>query len=92
MLTRDRIRKLLEEDLGVNSELIRDDTPLFSSHLLSSFALITLVICLENEVGHLIDPADINMDNMDTVGRMVAFVGKCKGASSQLMQKRSAQS
>ncbi len=52
------------------------DMPLFSSQLVDSFALVTLMMFLEREAGIRIAPADVNLDNMDTIGRMLAYVSR----------------
>jgi acyl carrier protein len=76
MLTHDGISAFLEEDLGVDIEDIDTDTPLFSSQLIDSFALVTLMMFIEREAGIRIAPADVNLDNMDTIGRMLAYVAR----------------
>ena len=74
MVNSDSLLAFLEEDLGVEIDGVDDDTPLFSSQLIDSFALVTLMMFLEKAAGIRIAPADVNLDNMDTVGRMLAYV------------------
>jgi acyl carrier protein len=69
----------LEEDLGVDTSGVDTETPLFSSQLIDSFALVTLMMFLEREAGIRIAPADVNLDNMDSVGRMLAYVARVSG-------------
>ncbi len=76
MLSKDFIVEFLETDLGVDVGGIDEDTPLFSSQLVDSFALVTLMMFLEREAGIRIAPADVNLDNMDTIGRMLAYVSR----------------
>lgn len=66
----------LETDLGVDTDGLTVDTPLFSSQIVDSFALVTLMTFLEREAGIRIAPADVNLDNMDTIGRMLAYVAR----------------
>jgi acyl carrier protein len=73
MLTTDALLTFLEDDLGIDIQDIDADTPLFSSQLVDSFALVTLMMFVEREAGIRIAPADVNLDNMDTIGRMLAF-------------------
>ncbi len=79
MLTSDGLLSFLEEDLGVDIEGVDSDTLLFSSQLVDSFALVTLMIFLEREAGIRIAPSDVNLDNMDTIGRMLAYVDRVRG-------------
>ena len=76
MLTADGLFAFLEDDLGVDVQDVDADTPLFSSQLVDSFALVTLMMFLEREAGIRIAPADVNLDNMDTIGRMLAYADR----------------
>ena len=79
MLTGETLLEFLEVDLGVDVQDVDADTPLFSSQLVDSFALVNLMMFLEREAGSRIAPADVNLDNMDTIGRMLAYVERVKG-------------
>lgn len=74
MIDSDSLLAFLDEDLGVDIDGVEADTPLFSSQLVDSFALVTLMMFLEKETGIRIAPADVNLDNMDTISRMLAYV------------------
>lgn len=76
MVDGDSLLTFLEEDLGVDIDGVDADTPLFSSQLVDSFALVTLMMFLEKETGIRIAPADVNLDNMDTIARMLAYVDR----------------
>jgi acyl carrier protein len=78
VLSQDEVFDFLESDLGVDAEGIDLDTPLFSSQLVDSFALVTLMMFLERKAGIRIAPADVNLDNMDTIGRMLAYVARAE--------------
>ncbi len=79
MVTSDGLLAFLEEDLGMEVDEIDLDTPLFSSQLVDSFALVTLMMFLEREADIRIAPVDVNLDNMDTIGRMLAYVDRVRG-------------
>lgn len=76
MLSEQAIYSFLETDLGVEVSGIDLDTPLFSNQLVDSFALVTLMMFIEREAGIRIAPADVNLDNMDTIGRMLSYVAR----------------
>lgn len=81
MLTEERLREFLEDDLGVDTADLEPDTLLFSSGIIDSFALVTLLTLLEAEGGIRINPVDVNLDNMDSMARMLAYVERARAAA-----------
>ncbi len=79
MLSGEGLVTFMEEDLGVDVDGINHETALFSSQLVDSFALVTLMMFIEREAGIRIPPADVNLDNMDSIGKMLAYVDRVKG-------------
>ncbi len=79
MLSGEGLVTFMEEDLGVDVDGITHETALFSSQLVDSFALVTLMMFIEREAGIRIPPADVNLDNMDSIGKMLAYVDRVKG-------------
>ncbi|MGR3661217.1 MAG: acyl carrier protein [Paracoccaceae bacterium] len=68
----------LEDDLGIETDDIEASTLLFSSGIIDSFALVTLMSFIESTAEFRIGPADVNLDNFDSVERICAFVEKSK--------------
>lgn len=64
----------LEGTLRVNVSALDAETPLFSSGVIDSFAMIDLITFLESKFGIRIEPGDITLDNFDSVGRMAKFL------------------
>lgn len=79
MLSGEGLVAFMEEDLGVDVDGITNETALFSSQLVDSFALVTLMMFIERESGIRIPPGDVNLDNMDSIGKMLAYVARVKG-------------
>ncbi len=73
MITRDDLVEFFETELGVELDDIGDDDPLFSSGVIDSFALVTMMMHLERAGGVRIDPTDVTLDNLDTLNRILAF-------------------
>jgi acyl carrier protein len=73
------IRAYLASEFGVDTSAVTDDTPLFSSGLVDSFSLVGIMSFLEEKAKFQIDPADVNLDNFDTIGRILAYVVRAKG-------------
>jgi len=52
---------------------VADDTALFSSGLVDSFAMVDLLVYLEQETGKKMNPEDISLDNLDSLSRILQF-------------------
>jgi acyl carrier protein len=72
-LDRDVLRQFLATELGLDLKKIADDTPLFSSGMIDSFSLVTLITFLEEKGGFSVDPGDVNLDNLDSIERILAY-------------------
>lgn len=62
-----------------NLDDVQGDTPLFSSAALDSVSQLDLIMLIESKAGITINQADITLDNMDTVDKILAFVGRQTG-------------
>lgn len=69
---RDAILPLILEETG--EEEIDPSQPLLSSGWMDSFAIVSLLTLINEELGIEIDPEDLTLDNFDTLDRMVAFI------------------
>lgn len=72
--TTDDILGILRDRLFLNVSGIDASTPLFSSGLIDSFSLATLIVELETSAGFRMQPLDINLDNLDSIERMLRFL------------------
>jgi acyl carrier protein len=64
----------LSDRMGLDRQSVAMDTPLFSSNLLDSFSMVDLIMFIEKESGVKLDPADVSLDNLDSVERILQFV------------------
>lgn len=71
---REAMLTYLSDELGVDIEDINDDTLLFTDGYLDSFSVVDLVTYLESSANISINPSEVNLDNLDSVGRIIAFV------------------
>ena len=72
----------LEHKLFVR-EKIDGDTPLFSSGLIDSFSMVQLIAFLEKTGDTKVPAMDVNLDNLDTVSRILAMMERlCPKAES----------
>jgi len=75
-LTRDALIQYLEEKARVDLGGVDDETELFSSGLVDSFAMVDLLVFLEKHTGTKMGPEDITLENLDSVGRILAFASE----------------
>jgi acyl carrier protein len=73
-LTVDEIRSLMATTFGLPTADVQEETCLFSSGLLDSFHLVELIAVLEKSSGRKIRAGDVNLENLDTPGRIAAFL------------------
>lgn len=71
---REAMLTYLSDELGVDIEDINDDTLLFTDGYLDSFSVVDLVTYLESSANISISPSEVNLDNLDSVGRIITFV------------------
>ena len=75
MSKKEDIINFIKEDLLDDPDKELDlETSLFEERLLDSLNLITLITHLEKTYGIKITPAEVNIDNLDSVGKMLAFL------------------
>lgn len=74
------LREILEDDLGCDLEDVEADTLLFSAGIVDSFALVTLIMQVEEKAGIKVNPGDVTLENFDSLGRIIAFVKRSENA------------
>ncbi len=73
-INRDDILEILRDRLFLDVSSVDETTALFSSGLIDSFSLATLIVELEARGGFRMDPLDVNLENLDSIERMLRFV------------------
>ena len=76
------LRTALTTRFGVAPETLTDDSELFSSGLIDSMSVITLVSFLETELGVPIPPTDITLENLDSISRIATYATRLTGKQS----------
>jgi acyl carrier protein len=74
----DVLMTFMEDSLGLDTAMVDDQTPLFTSSLLDSFSMIELIEFIESSAGIKVSPTDVNLDNLDSVGRIMKYVASMK--------------
>jgi len=75
-ISADRVREFLMSSWGLKAEEVPDDAPLFSSGLLDSLSSLDIVNFLEKSTNTPINPAELSLDDLDTIQAIVAFVSR----------------
>jgi acyl carrier protein len=57
---------------------LQPDTPLLSSGLLDSTALLELVVTLERRTGVKVKPGDMTLKYFDSIGRILDFLQRAR--------------
>jgi acyl carrier protein len=73
-LDREKLINYLSNDLGVETDELDDETPIFSSGLLDSFTMVDVIMFIEQEGGIKIEPMEVNLENLDSIERILRFV------------------
>ena len=74
MVTEQLLVRFLGDDLNIDTAAIAPANPLFSSGIVDSFALITLMTFLESRCGFRIGPMEVTLENFDSIERILQFV------------------
>lgn len=81
-LTREHLVDYMQTELGLDTSGINDDTPLFSSGVIDSFSLVSLITFIEQSEQFRMNPMDVSLDNMDTISRILDYVGRAVTAAT----------
>ena len=80
-LTSAEVLRFINTTLELDTAGIRPDSLLFSTGVIDSFALVTLMTFIEQQCGVRIEPQDVNLDNFDSIERMLAYVQRLQATS-----------
>lgn len=71
-LNQDELSSYLRDELNIEDQ-IDGDTELFSSGLLDSVSMVSLITFIEEKTGAVIQPADVTLENFDTPAAIIAY-------------------
>ena len=73
-LTAENLMSYLRDELGVDTSDVEPATPLFSSGVIDSFALVQLITYIEDRCGFRVSADSVTLDNLDSIERILAYV------------------
>ena len=74
MINADTITSFLKDDLDVDTSTVSSDSPLFSSGIIDSFSLVSLMAFIEDNGNIRINPTEVTIENLDSIDRIIQFV------------------
>lgn len=73
-LTAADLTGFMQEELGIDTTDVDPSSLLFTSGIVDSFSLVSLVTFIERQCGFTVQPDDVTLDNLDSIQRIVDFV------------------
>jgi len=73
-LTKESLIDYITQHCNVTKEDLDDGQLLFSSGLLDSFNMLDIITFIEGRAPITVGPMDVNLDNLDSVDRIIDFV------------------
>jgi len=79
-LTEEQLMLYVRDNLGVDTTDIETSTPLFSSTIIDSFSLISLITFIEESTGIQVAPQDITLEHFDSIEGILAYSNRRDGS------------
>lgn len=77
MTTEERVRRFIQEKFFVEDPgTLADDTSLIAEGIVDSTGMLEIIVFLETEYGIRIADAETIPENLETIGRISAFVAR----------------
>ena len=83
-ITHDVLMSYLRESVRIDTSKIGPETLLFSSGLIDSFSMVELVLFIEMSCGIKMKPSEVNLDNIDSIERIIAFAAARGNGSTEI--------
>lgn len=72
-LTAADLTGFMQKELGIDTAEVDPSTLLFTSGIVDSFSLVSLVTFIERKCDFTVQPDDVTLDNLDSIQRIVDF-------------------
>ncbi|MDG2384098.1 MAG: acyl carrier protein [Pirellulaceae bacterium] len=74
----EELKILFSDELRIATENIKADTSLFSSGIIDSFQLVSLMILIEKKYDIGVNSVDVSLDNFDSAEKIAAYISRTK--------------
>ena len=75
-VTKEEIVQFMSEELAIDMDGVDAQSLLFSTGIIDSFSLVSLISFLEEKCGFRMSPGEVILDNLDSIERMLSFVDR----------------
>ena len=83
MTTAERVRKFITENFYIADKgSLSDDASLLDKGIIDSTGVLEVVAFLESDLGVSVDDAEILPENLDSIGRIAAYVERKKAGAA----------
>lgn len=82
-VTREELFEFINTKLGVDTSSMDESTLMFSTGMVDSFSLISLITFIEKQAGFRMNPMEVSLENMDSVERILAYVERKNAESAE---------
>ncbi len=72
-LTAADLTGFMQEELGIDTADVDSSSLLFTSGIVDSFSLVSLVTFIERQCGFTVQPDEVTLENLDSIQRIVDF-------------------
>jgi acyl carrier protein len=73
-MTKEEVLTFLETQFALSPDTVTNEVGLFSEGYLDSFSIVDLIMFLETKAGIKVDPVEVNLDNLDSIDKILAYV------------------
>jgi len=74
VISKQRIVEFLKQEADISEATLSTGTLLFSSGIVDSFSLVSLMSFIEDAGDIRISPADVTLDHFDSIDKIMAYV------------------
>lgn len=77
---RDELIDIISQESGLDAAALRGVKGLMSAGVLDSFALVSVITFVEEQIGGEVPPSDLSFENFDSISGICAYVERARAA------------
>lgn len=75
-ISQQEILDFMQAELGIETATLDPSASVFSSGVIDSFSLVSLITFIEKSCDITVDPIDVTLENLDSVEFMLDFIAR----------------
>lgn len=76
----DELLDIISQESGLDPAALLGSKGLMSAGLLDSFALVSVITFVEDQIGGEVPPADLSFENFDSIAGICAYVERARAS------------